>query len=44
VGRARHGVGGLAWRIRPLGRLAVGNVPDGREHLVSQVVTCNASF
>jgi hypothetical protein len=35
VGRARHGIGGLARRIRPVGRLAVGNLPDGRGHLVA---------
>ena len=35
MGRARHGIGGLARRIRPVGRLAVGNLPDGRGHLVA---------
>jgi len=35
VGRARHGIGGLARRIRPVGRLAVGNLPDGRGHLIA---------
>jgi hypothetical protein len=35
VGRARHGIGGLARRIRPVGRLSVGLVPDGRGHLVA---------
>jgi hypothetical protein len=34
VGRARHGIGGLARRIRPVGRLSVGILPDGRGHLV----------
>jgi len=35
VGRARQGLGGLARRIRPVGRLAVGQLPDGRGHLVA---------
>jgi hypothetical protein len=35
VGRARHGIGGLARRIRPIGRLSVGILPDGRGHLVA---------
>jgi hypothetical protein len=35
VGRARRGIGGLARRIRPVGRLSVGLVPDGRGHLVA---------
>ena len=36
MGRARHGIGGLARCIRPVGgRLAVGNLPDGRGHLVA---------
>ncbi len=35
MGRARHGIGGLARRIRPVARLAVGNLPDGRGHLVA---------
>ncbi len=35
MGRARHGIGGLARRFRPVGRLSVGIVPDGRGHLVA---------
>jgi len=35
VGRARHGIGGLARRIRPVGRLAVGILPDGHGHLIA---------
>ena len=35
MGRARYGIGGLARRIRPVGRLSVGLVPDGRGHLVA---------
>jgi hypothetical protein len=35
VGRARHGIGGLARRIRPVGRLSVGILPDGRGHQVA---------
>jgi hypothetical protein len=35
VGRARHGIGGLARRFRPVGRLSVGILPDGRSHLVA---------
>ena len=35
MGRARHGIGGLARRIRPVGRLAVGILPDGHGHLIA---------
>lgn len=35
MGRARHGIGGLARRIRPVGRLSVCILPDGRGHLVA---------
>ena len=35
MGRARHGIGGLARRIRPIGRLAVGILPDGHGHLIA---------
>ena len=35
MGRARHGIGGLARRICPVGRLSVGILPDGRGHLVA---------
>ncbi len=35
MGRARHGIGGLARRIRPVGRLAVGILPDGHSHLIA---------